>query len=232
LPTIGQMSGEIDHTEQPDADSTLVWLQATGQPRGLGGPTYGTTFDLSKGCPRCGTGSTQLSPLFLLPSDAPQRANVWQTLDNEVLLAPDLKSALLDATGVELRQAMSSVDSHPLPWFQLIPLHELPPMAPTTIGIYQPDRSRLVAPCPRCHRDAYFTRMVYAIRYELDVAGVPDVSHTYERFGRSGLVEPFAKSHFAQPLPIVRRHVYERLIGSGAQEIAAKSLDILNVAGP
>jgi hypothetical protein len=74
--------------------------------------------------------------------------------------------------------------------------------------------------------------MVYTIRYELDVAGVPDVSHTYERFGRSGLVEPFAKSHFAQPLPIVRRHVYERLIGSGAQEIAAKSLDILNVAGP
>jgi hypothetical protein len=124
----------------------------------------------------------------------------WQTLDNEVLLAPDLKSALHGATGVELRQVLSSLDSHPLPWFQVIPLHELPPMAPTTIGIYQPDRSRVVAPCPRCHRDAYFTRMVYRIRYELDLASVPDVSHTHEHFGRSGLHEPFAKSHFAQPL--------------------------------
>jgi hypothetical protein len=226
------MSSEIDHIEEPDVDSPLVWLQATGQPRGLGGPTYGTTFDLSKGCPRCGTGSTQLSPLFVRPSDAPQRANVWQTLDNEVLLAPDLKSALHGVTGVELRQAMSAVDSHPLPWFQLIPLHELPPMAPTTIGIYQPDRSRLVAPCPRCHRDAYFTRKAHRIRYELDLEGVPDVSHTYEQFGRSVLVEPFAKSHFAQPLLIFRRQVYERLIGLGAKAIAARSIDIVDVAGP
>lgn len=212
-------------------ESPLVWLQATGQPRGLGGPTYGTTFDLSKGCLRCGTGSTQLSPLFLRPSDAPQRSSVWQTLDSEVLLAPDLKSALPGVTGVELRQALSSVNSHPLPWFQLIPLHELPPMAPTTIGIYQPDRSRLVAPCPRCHRDAYFTRMAYTIRYELDLAGVPDVSHTYEYFGRSGLAEPFTKSHFARPLLIVRRHVYERLIGSGATEMAAHPVEVIDRAG-
>jgi hypothetical protein len=225
------MTGETDHLAQPDADSPLVWLQATGQPRGLGGPTYGTTYDLSKGCPRCGTGSTQLSPLFLRPTDAPQRSNVWQTLDSEVLLAPDLKSALDGVTGVELRQALSSVNSQPLPWFQVIPLHELPPMAPTTIGIYQPDPSHLVAPCPQCHRDAYFTRMTYTIRYELDLADVPDVSHTYEQFGRSVLVEPFAKSHFARPLAIIRRHVYARLIGSGAKDIAARSLDIVN-AGP
>jgi hypothetical protein len=74
--------------------------------------------------------------------------------------------------------------------------------------------------------------MAYAIRYELDLAGVPDVSHTYEQFGRSVLVEPFAKSHFAQPLLIVWRQVYERLIGLGAKAIAARSLDIVNVAGP
>ncbi len=225
FPTSSYLTRQTREVEPRDVESQLVWLKATGKPLGLGGPTYGTAYDLNKGCPRCGTGSTQVSPLLLRPSDAPQRSNVWQTLDNEVLLASELKVALHGATGVELRQVLSSVDSRPLPWFQVIPLHELPPMAPTTVGIYQSERS-LTAPCPRCHRDGYFTRTSYRIRYEMDLAGVPDVSHTHEYFGRSVLAEPFTKSHFARPLIVVRRPVYEHLLGAGAKEIAAEPVEV------
>jgi hypothetical protein len=229
FPATSYVTREAPDPEPNELDSPLVWLKATGKPRGLGGPSYGTMYDVSKGCPQCGTGSPQVSPLFVRPGDAPARSNVWQTLDGELLLAPDLTSVLDGATGVRLRQAISNVDSSPLPWFQVIPPHELPPMAPTTVGVYQSDRSR-TAPCPRCRRDGFFTRAAYTIRYELDLASVPDVSHTYEYFGRSVLREPFAQSHLAQPLPIVRGSVYERLIRAGAKEIAARPVEVTDRA--
>lgn len=229
FPKTSYITREARHFEPPELESPLVWLKATGKPRGLGGPSYGTAYDLSKGCPRCGTGSPQISPLFVRVRDAPARSNVWQTLDGELLVASDLSSALEVATGVDMRQALSHITSRPLPWFQVIPLYELPPMAPTTVGVYQSDRA-LMAPCPRCHRDGYFTRTNYTIRYELDLASVPDVSHTSEHFGRSVSVEPFVKSHLAQPLPIVRRSVFTRLIGAGAKEIAAYPLDVIDRA--
>lgn len=75
-----------------DFEAPLVWVKVTGKPQGLGGPSYGTKYDLSKRCPRCGTGSPQVSPLFVRPSDAPRRSNVWHTLDSEMLLAPELMS--------------------------------------------------------------------------------------------------------------------------------------------
>jgi hypothetical protein len=219
FPQSSYITREARPSEPRDLEAPLLWLKATGKPQGLGGPTYGTTYDLSRGCPRCGTGSPQISPLFVRPSHAPRRSNVWSTLDGEILLDAEISGALDGATGAELRQALSGVDATPLPWFQLLPIHELPRMASTTVGIYQSDRSRTAA-CPHCHRDGYFTRREYTIRYELNLSSVPDVSSTYEHFGRSVLAEPFAKSHFAQRLPIVRGSMFERLIGAGARDLA------------
>jgi hypothetical protein len=43
----------------------------------------------------------------------------------------------------------------------------------------------------------------------VDVAALPDVVCTYERFGNSVLREPFNDSHLAQPLLVVKRSVFE-----------------------
>ena len=220
-----------EFTFQELESSPLVLLIARGKPRGLGGPSCGTTYDLSRGCPRCGTGAPQVSPLLVNRSDAPKRSNVWPTLGSELLLASDLSSALDGATGVEMRQARSCGDSGPLPWFQLIPLYELPPMSPTTVGIEQSDRYRTQSPCPRCRRDGFFfTGGIFAIRYDLDLADVPDVSHTFEHFGRSVLREPLSESNFAQPMPVVRGSVYARLIAAGAKDVAGYPVEVIDHA--
>jgi hypothetical protein len=217
-----------EFTVQELESSALVLLIARGKPRGLGGPSCGTTYDLSRGCPRCGTGAPQLSPLFVNRNDAPKRSNVWPTLGSELLLDADLSSALDGATGVEMREARSCGDSRPLPWYQMIPLYELPPMAITTIGTVKEDGPR---PCPLCRRDGFFfNNTLFTIRYELDLAHVPDVSHTYECFGFSAVREPLTESHFAQPMPIVRGSVYARLIAAGAKDVAGYPVEVIDRA--
>jgi hypothetical protein len=208
-------------------ESPLVWLQVTSSPSGLGGPTYGTQYDLTRGCPRCGTGAPQVSALYLRAKDAPRRGDVWQTLDQEVLVRPAIRDLLEGATGAEFRQALSAGDGEPLPWFQLIPMYELPPMSASTEGVYQEPRFT----CPQCKRDGFGTAASYTIRYELGLGSLPDVCHTFERFGRSVLKEPFSKSHFAQPLTIVRTRVFELLNDAGVRNISVEPIDVTDSRG-
>jgi len=110
----------------------------------------------------------------------------------------------------------------------MIPLYELPRMAPATVGIV---KEHGPAPCPLCRRDGFFFKnKPVTIRYELDLDDVPDVSHTYEYFGLSVLREPLAKSHFAQPLPIVRGSVYARLTAAGARDVAGYPVEVIDHA--
>ena len=188
----------------------LLWLSVTTAPKGMGGPTYGTQYDLSHACPQCGTGAVQTSPLILKASEIPKKGAIFQTLDSDILVSPDLARALRDAgvTGLELREARSYKTGEPLPWLQLISTTELPPMAPATKGFLRED------PCPRCGRDGYFgsrevpLEPVYS-RGQVAPDDLPDVVHTYEHFGNSGLRNPLENSHFAQPLLLVKPMVME-----------------------
>jgi hypothetical protein len=208
-------------------ESPLVWLQVTSSPSGLGGPTYGTQYDLARGCSRCGTAAPQISPLYLRANDAPRGGDVWQTLDQELLVRPGVRDLLERATGVEFRQVLSAESGEPLPWFQLIPIYELPPMSAGTEGIYQDPQFT----CPQCKRDGFGTAASYTIRYELDLDSLPDVCHTFERFGRSVLKEPFSKSHFAQPLTIVRTRVFQLLKEAGVRNISVEPIDVVDRRG-
>ena len=137
---------------------------------------------------------------------------IFQTYHWETVVDAHLAEALRseELTGLELRQVRASTDGRLLPWFQIITAHEMPPMAPETTGI---ERERQ---CPRCHRDGHFhsNRVPIEIRYHLDESTretLPDVVHTYECFGNSVLKEPFAKSHLAQPLVLVKPRVMDSL---------------------
>lgn len=177
------------------------------------GPTRGTTYDLSTGCPQCGTGATQTSP-FLAPPRSLPKTGLLCASSSETFVATPLADALRaeDVSGIELRQVLSSTDRTPLPWFQIVSSFEMPKMAPSTKGII---RSSTLPPCPRCQRDGHYHTVKEPLQIVYDSASLtvgelPDVVHTWECFGRSGIhAENFRYSRFAPPLILVNRKVFE-----------------------
>lgn len=177
------------------------------------GPTRGTTYDLSTGCPQCGTGATQTSP-FLAPPRSLPKTGLLCASSSETFVATPLAEALRaeDVSGIELRQVLSSTDRTPLPWFQIVSSFEMPKMAPSTKGIV---RDPTLPPCPRCQRDGHYHTVKEPLQIVYDSASLtvgelPDVVHTWECFGRSGIhAENFRYSRFAPPLILVNRKVFE-----------------------
>ena len=201
------------------AAAELLLLTVRRAPKGMGGPTYGTRFDMSPACPRCGTGARQVSPLVLRPSDMNPSRHLMETLDREILVSPAVREVIVSTplTGVEMRQCVSVRGEHPLPWFQLITEFELPPADPAS----EIDRDRQ---CPACGRDGFFAglgrpfELVYAAA-SISMASIPDFSHTFERFGNSVIRAPFAESHFAQPHAVVTQAAYQALSSLRIREV-------------
>ena len=187
----------------------LLAMSVTTAPRGYGGPSYGTEYDLSQACARCGSGAVQVSPLVLRSSQIPKTGSLFLTLDFDFLFGQRLKELLAaeDFRGLELRQARAAKSQNALPWFQLLPRATLPPMAAETKGIVREN------PCPQCGRDGYFNdseaplEIVYRAE-QIESDGLPDIVATYELFGYSALREVFTDSHFARPLVLIKPRVW------------------------
>ncbi len=215
------------YSDQELVTFPAIWLSVNRAPQGNGGPTYGTTYDLSKACPVCGTGAVQTSPLVLKASElkVPKSRDVFETLDGEIMISPRVAEAFKKASvsGVDLRLAVSHRDRSRLPWFQILPTHGMPRMAETSAGI---EREK---PCPRCGRDGYFgsAYLPMRIRYracEVTLDKVPDFARTWECFGNSALREPFHESGFATPLLVVKPKVFRLL-----RELKVRGLRFLPV---
>jgi hypothetical protein len=198
-------SEQVDHRytyrEIQQAEFVLPILRRADQ--GVGGPSQGTTYELSDLCPRCGVGARQVGPLMLKGYEIRStKGNAFPTAHGEWLFAVDAARALSGSSGLELRQAVDAVSGKPLPWFQALAEHELPPMAQGTTGITG-------LGCPRCGRGGHFHegRVPPLLVYdgsELDAAQVPDMSHTYEHFRWGAVKDPFEQSWFPHPHLIVK----------------------------
>jgi hypothetical protein len=211
------------YTEHELISAPLLWISINRAPKGEGGPRYGTQYDLSGACDRCGCGAVQVSPLRLRPSDPPAKAAIFETLDGEILVAEHIARAIQKEgiSGVDLRQAVSSTNGIMLPWFQILPGSELPAMDPSTEGVVRSDH------CPKCACDGYFHRPPVVIRYKaLETARLPDVLQTLEHFGNSVIKEPFELSHFATPLLIVKPRVYQLFKREKVRGIRAVPVDV------
>ncbi len=182
-------------------DQPLFVLSVGNQPSMLfGGPHHGTEYSLEHACSRCGTGAEQIGPLRL-GGFRPPRAQMFTTLDSEMLVQRELADRLR-AGGIDaLSAVVDSRSGQPLDLFHLRPVATLPAFAPESSGI---TRER---PCPVCGRDGYYAipHVPYRLEYPaLDPAlRAKDVVATYERFGTSVLRLPFKDSVFAAPLFIV-----------------------------
>ncbi len=220
---------EYAYTRSEKLAAPLLWLSVTREPEGEGGPSHGTQFDLRQACGKCGSGAKQTSPLVLNRPATPMREHIIETLDGEILISEELVAEFrrVAVTGAGLWQAVARDSSILLPWYQIVPETEMPPMSRLTRGIIQNK------PCPECFRDGHFHEADQPIEIVYDRGSMrslslPDVVRTYECFGNSVLREPVSGSHFAQPLILIKSKVleiFEKYKVRGVEFIPVKIVD-------
>jgi hypothetical protein len=180
-----------------------------------GGPDFGTSYDASQACPRCGTGARQTSPLIVGGEDVPklQNAVAAQTYYGDILVRENVAAALEDAgiSGLDLRRVFESTGStqRRLPWRQILAERSLPSMSPHTTGII---REYI---CPLCQRQGYAatpeepTRIFYR---EKDLENAQDVNATWEWFGMAVQEPKFPEGFVVRPRLIVSPKVVKILM--------------------
>jgi hypothetical protein len=146
------------------------------------------------------------------------KAQIFKTLDEEMLVQQDLARALRSSGVTCLGEVVDARSNKPMNLFQLRPEATLPPFRPDTGGVV---RER---PCTACMRDGYYgvPHVPYTFRYsELDAElASKDVLATYERFGTSRLREPFTDSVFAAAILIVGTRVASTLQSAKLRSVA------------
>ena len=172
-------------------------------PKGYGAATYGTKFDLTKACKKCGTGALQKSHLILKSSEIPKNKDAIHTLDGEIIVSEKIKNLLRKFKGLELRQ-ISFVGHKIKPkLYQIIPKIKLPPMSKNSKGIMIEDQ------CKSCCRGGHFSMSEAPFEPHYDtlderLLNKSDIFLSYEYFGNSIIKEKFSDSVFADQLIIVK----------------------------
>lgn len=181
--------------------------------------TLGNEYDLAGGCPRCGTGSRRVSPLYVKASDLSGSAarGVVETGSGEFLIDEIVARAFRsEGISAELREVRRHTDRRPLPWFHLSSRVTLPPRSGRTVGGEREN------PCVVCGRDGYFDsddplQLVYDKDALARDPGLPDVALTWEAYGNSWLEPPSERylegARIAQPLVLVSTRVVTLLRG-------------------
>lgn len=179
---------EVEYDRSDLESCEFVALDVNRAPKGDTGLAYGTEYDLSTGCPECGTGARQISALRINASALPKKARIMRTYNSDILidheLANDLMIELRSDRG--LRQVEDRRSHKPLPWWQILPDTYMPPVDPST-GLRTEDQ------CPRCHRNGFYGRedqrpIEYTYRMsKRDRSTLPDFVYTWEHGGFSSL---------------------------------------------
>lgn len=200
---------EVHYDNDDLQASAFAHIHVDRAPRGDTGPDYGTEYDYSAGCPACGTGARQVSPLRINASALSKSARITQTYRDEVVIDERLAAQITEVIGKTalLRQVEDRRHS-PLPWFQLLPTESMPPADPATGHRVVRDQ------CPECKRDGFgyaehCRRPEYTYRLDqADPSTLPDLVFTWEHAGTSRL-KPEGKylAHLASPSILVSRRV-------------------------
>jgi len=204
---------EHEYTDDELRSFPLLELCIDGDPIGdHSSVMYGTAYDLSAACPRCGTGDVQISPLMIPLNGLPKKGEICLGPGFEPLVGAKLCKGLEEAglTGLELRQTRFYRNDEPLPWWQMISTYEMPKISKASTNL-----GRDTDPgwgCPVCERDMHVNKkrepldIVYE-RRDVDPEKIPDVVHTWERWGRSVLHDDPARQlvrGFAPPFTLVK----------------------------
>jgi hypothetical protein len=193
-----------------------------------GGPSSGTEYSMEGACPVCGTGAIQRGPLKLPKLKTPA-ADLFSTLDDEILVSGSLGELLLDRGVKCLGPVVDGKSGEPIPFWQLVPEAVLPPFSKATSGVV---RER---PCPNCGRDGYFgiPHVAAALTYDALSPAIleKDLLATFERFGNSRLRTPFRDSVFAAPLYVAGARLVSALREAGVKTVELEPVRVVTVSG-
>lgn len=207
-------------TEEELSRARLLVMQSNGSCRVDGGVVWGVTYDLSAGCPICGTGARQTSSLFFrsehlsrLQGQRAAATQYWHHLVDDGIAA---QLARIGATGLSFQSVWtvsSKGEREQIPWKQMIADKTLPPMSPRSTG-FERDRE-----CGVCRRNGYFTvpakepvRFVYR---EADIGGAEDVNLSWENVGYARLQPELKDSLLAKPWMLVSPRVRRVFVEAG-----------------
>ena len=180
-------------------------------------PESGTQYDFETGCPCCGTGSRQVSGLFL-EGKLPEQAGLIETETGEWLLSDRIAQLLTDClNGVELLSVRARRSGDLLPWVQLLPESH-----------YRDSRRRLVGlrvdrQCACCSRNGYFGTVTETLEphYGTSVcASAYDAMRTWEHFGLSSLRTPRSESVLATPGLVISSRLFRGLKAQDVRGLA------------
>ena len=193
-----------------------------------GGVAWGTTFDRTKGCPACATGSPQTSALFIEGEDIPKLEghHAAETYFWHILVDEGLAAALEDAavTGLSFRSVygvMKDKRQVKLRWKQLCTDNILPRMSPSTTGIVRVDQTPILRPCEICGRNGFLTtsdaptRIAYRAA---DLRGALDVNQSWENYWSAHIDTDFRESVLSRPWTLVTPRVYRIFREAGVTE--------------
>ena len=207
-------------TEAEMRGARLLVMQSNGECEIDGGVEWGTTYDLAKGCPACGTGAPQTSALLLngeqiarLEGQHAAATYHWHHLVDE-RIATELTR--IGATGLELRSVYGVTPDQrqtKLRWKQMIASRVLPPMSSKTTGLI---RERA---CVVCGRNGYFTNVHHEpprfVYHEADLREIPDVSVSWENVGYAILERELRESLLSKPWMLVSPRVRQVFVDAG-----------------
>lgn len=182
------------YTDAELRETPLLTLMVDRKPLDGEGIEYGTTYDLSNACKRCGTGAVQTSPLLMPLNALPKKGQLCQTARGDVLVGSELRQALLDATvsGLELRQVLLYRTCERVAWWQMVTAYEMPKLSARTKGLGRVERPGWG--CMVCKRDMHVQvgdepAELFYDRAAVNYGSLPDVVHTWECFGRSVIAD-------------------------------------------
>ncbi|MDI1429579.1 hypothetical protein [Polyangium sorediatum] len=178
-----------EYTDDDFESAHLILVTDTFEICVLGGPRFGTDYDLSNACPACGAGMRQTSAYVLDGADAESmgKLGTFRAVDSysDILvdhrLAETLEGAGLSGLSFQSVYArQEDMRQIKLPWRQMWASHTLPPMSRRSTGVSW-DRV-----CKSCgHSKVEMThpgplRVAYRAQ---DLIGAKDVNRMWEHFG-------------------------------------------------
>lgn len=200
--------------DQQELRRCPLLLLRVGRSLAVDAKECGTTYDLSLGCPACGTGAIQSSPYFLPALGVLDNMGFVKGPKGELFVGSLLRQVLddLEIANVELRGVRHRDCDTPSALWQVICTLVMPPMSEATSGIIRDAR---MPPCPSCMQDGHYfsnevpVEVVYS-RESVCQLGMPDWAVTWERFGRSNKTRTAGRTvGYAYPFHLISSRLFD-----------------------
>ena len=203
-----------EYTDEEFEAAPLIAASGTWEIFVLGGPRFGTDYDISTACPACGAGMRQTSAYVLDGSDEESMAKLgpYRAVSSygEILVDERLAETLANAglSGLSLRSVYARQEDMrqiKLPWRQMWASHTLPPISPRSTGI---ERDKVCKSCGRS-KFGYSLKEPMRLAYRAqDLEGAEDVNRMWERFGLARWTGDLATAVVSQPRFLVTPKVW------------------------